>query len=325
MKTSLWYSSIALLACSNHINNSPSSLSLVAGFSTVAPSTSSKNTIPLSSSSSLEATTDDQVDTVNVVDSRRQFMSKSFATASTAAAASFGAGSGVLAPLPANAASAESKANARLKSYGLPSIVNIPSGMKPLLEVYGKGKNRFPLLVLMNHPVTWVVQLPSNDVNGEDGTVQAGEYAKGDTATFFLYEEEGHVSNIAEAPKALFERTLSKAISQKGGNMYQDFKVTKIQPQTNNPAYNGKQYVLCDFKYTLLTGAGFEVERNGVASVTSEGPAVEALWAASTRIRYKKMESTLRDIVDSFRVYGDGLNFSEAIAKNDERFAMNDY
>lgn len=36
--------------------------------------------------------------------------------------------------------------------------------------------------------------LPSQDVNGEDGTVQAGEYAKGDTATFFVVPGEGKVS-----------------------------------------------------------------------------------------------------------------------------------
>jgi hypothetical protein len=158
--------------------------------------------------------------------------------------------------------------------------------MKPLLEVYGKGKNRFPLLVLMNHPLTWVVQLPSNDVNGEDGTVQAGEYAKGDTATFFLYQDEGHIDNIYNVDKKLFEKVLIAAISQKGGNMYQDFKVIKSTPQIDNAAYGDRKYVLCDFKYTLLTGAGFEVERRGVASITSEGAGVEALWAASTRERY---------------------------------------
>ena len=70
---------------------------------------------------------------------------------------------------------------------------SVSGGMVPLLEVWGKGKNRFPLLVLMNYPVTWVVTLPSNDVNGEDGTIQAGEYAKGDTATFFVY----HVLNTS--------------------------------------------------------------------------------------------------------------------------------
>ena len=62
-----------------------------------------------------------------------------------------------------------------------------------MLEIWGKGRNRFPLLVQMNYPISWVVTLPSNDVNGEDGTIQAGEYGKGDTATFFVYQDEGHV------------------------------------------------------------------------------------------------------------------------------------
>lgn len=248
-------------------------------------------------------------------DSRRQFLSG--LTYSAAALAS----TGVLAPMPANAANAEAKVNARLKAYGLPPVTVTPKGMKPLLEVYGKGKNRFPLLVLMNHPLTWIVQLPSNDVNGEDGTIQAGEYAKGDTATFYLYEAEGHVDDIGKAEKSLFERTLIKAISQKGANVYQNFKVIKAIPQTGNPEYSGKDYVLCDFKYDLLTGAGFEVERRGVASVTSVGPAVEVLWAASTRERFKKTETTLRDIVSSFRVYSD-LNFDRELAENEAKFGM---
>jgi hypothetical protein len=211
------------------------------------------------------------------------------------------------------------------RSYGLPPVTKVPNGMKPLLEVYGKGKNRFPLLVLMSHPLTWVVQLPSNDVNGEDGTIQAGEYAKGDTATFFVYSDEGHVNDIGKLEKPFFEKALIKAISQKGANVYQNFKVMSAVPQTGNPAYGGKDYVLCDFKYDLLTGAGFEVARRGVASVTSEGEAVEILWAASTRDRFKKTEETLRDIVGSFRVYSDGLNFSEEIRLNEEKFGMDVY
>merc|ERR1712087_237622 len=199
------------------------------------------------------------------------------------------------------------------------------AGLNPLLEIYGKGKNRFPLLVLMNHPITWVVTLPSNDVNGEDGTIQAGEYAKGDTATFYLYQEEGHVNDIGNAPKPLFEKALIGAISQKGANVYQNFKVTKVNPQTGNPDYNGKDYVLCDFKYELLTGAGFEVDRRGVASITSDGAAVEVLWAASTRERFKKTEPQLRDIVESFRVFGDGIDFAADIAENDRKFGLQEY
>ena len=66
--------------------------------------------------------------------------------------------------------------------------------------------------------------------------------------------------------------------------------------------------MICDFKYELLTGAGFEVDRVGVASVTSTGPAVEVLWTASTRQRYKKTEAQLRNIADSFRCYSGGLD-----------------
>lgn len=77
--------------------------------------------------------------------------------------------------------------------FGLPPVSDVQGGFSPLLEVYGKGRNRFPILVQFNYPLSWVVTVPSNDVNGEDGTVQAGEYAKGDTATFFVYEEPGNV------------------------------------------------------------------------------------------------------------------------------------
>ena len=122
-------------------------------------------------------------------DSRRDFFTKA---GSAAFAASAGLGLDLLGPLPANAVGLD-QVNAKLKAYGLPLSPKPANGLTPLLEIYGKGKNRFPLLVKMDHPITWVVTLPSNDVNAEDGTVQAGEYAKGDTATFFVYEEPGHV------------------------------------------------------------------------------------------------------------------------------------
>ena len=57
---------------------------------------------------------------------------------------------------------------------------------------------------------------PNNDANGEDGTIQAGEYAKGDTATFFVYTDPGHVDNLHNAPKELFEKALMRGIGQKG-------------------------------------------------------------------------------------------------------------
>uniref|UniRef100_A0A7R9WJF7 PsbP C-terminal domain-containing protein n=1 Tax=Pseudictyota dubia TaxID=2749911 RepID=A0A7R9WJF7_9STRA len=206
---------------------------------------------------------------------------------------------------PAHAAKL-SKVNAKLEALGLPAMGKVPDGFSPLLELWGKGANRFPLLVNFAHPLDWVVTTPSLDLNSEDGTVQAGEYGKGDTATFFVYEDEGNVADIASQPKSFFENVLQKAISQKSANIYQNFKVTNIQPTKGG--YQDQTYMIVDFKYQLVTGAGFEVDRKAVASVTSQGKAVEALWCASTAVRYKKLEPALRDIASSFRVYSDGLD-----------------
>ena len=74
-----------------------------------------------------------------------------------------------------------------------------------------------------------------------------------------------------------------KAISQKGDNIYQNFKLLKTEPTTGE--YKKQKYMLVDFKYELLTGAGFEVDRRGVASITNQGGNVQVLWAASTRQR----------------------------------------
>ena len=233
---------------------------------------------------------------------RRDFLAQ---VASVTAAATLGAGTSttLLGPVePANAVGGLNKVNAKLKGYGLPTVGKVPDGFTPILEIYGKGKNRFPILVGFNHPLSWVITLPSNDINGEDGTVQVGDYGKGDTATFFVYEEKGHVDPPLD--KETINTVLAKCISQKGDNMYENFKVTKTDSFTTP---DGQTYVLADFKYSLLTGAGFIVDRKGVASVTSQGAAVEALWAASTAIRYKKTEPTLRDIVASFRCYTDGI------------------
>lgn len=217
--------------------------------------------------------------------------------------------------LPASAAvGGAAKVNARLKGFGLPTMTKIPDGFSPLLEIYGKGKNRFPLLVTFAHPLSWVVTTPSNNVNGEDGTVQAGDYAKGDTATFFVFEDPGHIDDITTQPKSLFEETLQRAIGQRGSNMYQNFKVTKLESALTP---DGQKYMIVDFKYQLLTGAGFEVDRKGVASITSEGKAVEVLWAASTAPRWKKTEDTLRSIVSTFRCYSEGINFSDDLVVYD--------
>jgi hypothetical protein len=218
-------------------------------------------------------------------------------------------------PQPAVAAvSGVNKVNAKLTAFGLPPYATPPAdGFVPILETWGKGKNRFPLLVTFAHPLSWVVTLPSNTVNGEEGTIQAGDYGKGDTATLYVYTDQGAVPNAGLATnKPLIETVLKRSISQRGDNMYQNFKLTKITAGPG-PYLDGQSYVLADFKYQLLTGAGFEVDRKGVAAITSQGPAVQVLWAASTDARYKKTEPILRNIVGSFRCYADGINLSDEL------------
>jgi len=217
---------------------------------------------------------------------------------------------------PALAVGGQKKVNAKLTAYGFPPAV-VPDGLTPLCHLYGKGANRFPVLVTFSHPFDWVVTLPSNDVNGEDGTVQAGEYGTGDTATFFIDTAPGNVKDITSKPREFFQETLIKAISQKSNNAYQNFKVTKFEETTSPVKFGNQKYMIVDFKYDLLTGAGFEVDRRGIASVTSSGDAVEVLWCAATRQRYnKKLEPVLRNIASSFRCYTEGLKNSNELINN---------
>lgn len=206
--------------------------------------------------------------------------------------------------------------NARLSNYGLPPMATVPDGFSPLLEIYGRGRNRDPLLVEFAHPSDWVVVLPNNDGNGEDGTIQAGQYAAGDTATLYVSPGEA-IKDVTAENKDFFKQAIVRAISQKGDNVYQDFKVTKLETKV---VEGGGRYAIVDFKYDLLTGAGFEVARVGVASITSEGNAVQVLWTASTRQRYKKTEKQLRAIADSFRCYADGIQFTDLLQAKEDDF-----
>jgi hypothetical protein len=258
---------------------------------------------------------------------RRNFFAQSSAsvTAAVAVTAGIWSSSLLVPPQPAVAAvSGVTKVNAKLLGFGLPPIPKVPDGFSPLLETYGKGKNRDPLLVTFSHPLSWVVTLPSNNVNGEDGTIQAGDYGKGDTATLYVYTDKGGVGDITKQPKELIETVLKRSISLRGDNMYQNFKLTKLTEGTvaatdGGSVPPGQSYMLADFKYQLLTGAGFEVDRKGVAAITSQGKAVQVLWAASTDARYKKTQDTLRNIVQSFRCYADGLNFAEELVSFNEQ------
>lgn len=259
------------------------------------------NSAALSAKYSAKHTTSLSMDNINEDGDRRTFLSQ---IALTTAAATFLSNT-----QPALAfGGALNKANAKLSGLGLPTISKVPDGFSPLVELYGKGRNRTPLLVEFLYPSDWVVVLPNNDVNGEEGTIQAGQYSAGDTGTFYVLKDAEKVEDITAQTKEFYQNAVIKAISQKGENIYQNFKLTNLEPAAGE--YKNQKYMLVDFKYELLTGAGFEVDRRGVASVSNEGNSVQVMWAASTRQRYKKTESSLRTIVSSFRVYADGLSLS---------------
>lgn len=207
---------------------------------------------------------------------------------------------------PAQAAGL-SKVNGELASYGLPPILDVPGGFSPLVEVYGKAagakKERETLLVQFLYPSLWVVSKPSIDKNGEEGTISAGDYQKGDSAAFYV--EEGPASGKLEQESAdYFGEVVTRAIGQKSQNVYQNFKVLKKRPGAKGA--NGAQYTIVEFKYELLTGAGFTVDRKGVASVTQVGKNVQGLWVATTAARWKKIGNDCITMADSFRVY-DGI------------------
>jgi len=188
----------------------------------------------------------------------------------------------------------------RVSRFGLPPQSKAPGGFTPTLELYGRGQgDRQRLLVRFNRPSLWVLVKPSVDVNGEDGTLSAGDYQKGDNAA--LYVTGAPPSGTASlSDKAFVQQILSEAISQKSANIYENFKVKKIYPGVNEA---GHEYMLADFQYDLLTGAGFVVNRVGVGSITNVGKGTQAMVAATTQTRYKKNEADLREVANSFRVY----------------------
>ena len=196
-----------------------------------------------------------------------------------------GAAAGVVLPRPAAAADLNSW-NKKLDKLGLPPLDKIPGGFSPVLSSVNQEQSLF---VEFLRPDGWLVVKPSVNTNGEDGTVSAGDYGKGDSAALY-------VSDLRPATdKAYYAKLLKGGIAQKGGGeLYQEFKVRKVTPGAPTTV---------DFSYELLTGAGFIVERRGVAAVTDVNGKSQALLAVTTSARFKGLEPKLRTIADSFRCY----------------------
>eukprot|EP00903_Cladosiphon_okamuranus_P017704 g16303.t1 len=215
-------------------------------------------------------------------------------------------GAGV--PAPASAASV-AEANRKLSQFNLPPVVDVPDGFNTLLEGYGKdgdlknslgSSNRDPILVTWNYPKGWIVQRPNTDTNKEAGTVSTGDYGRGDSAGLFV-APKSLMGGSSLSSKEVMEGVVRKALSQKGENQFQSFKLKSVKDGVTD--FNGNKYYIADFQYELLTGAGFTVERKGVASVAQVGNSVTAVVGATTANRAKTVKPQLQEIATSFRVY----------------------
>jgi len=199
--------------------------------------------------------------------------------------------------------------NKFLKTQGFPAMPNA-NGLSPLMKYVGtaaaanldglKSKERAfseTLLVRWNFPSGWLITSPDITENGEAGTLGANNFIKGDSEVFAAAKMEGG-KPLKEQNKEFFIKLLS---SQMTSDVYEDIKPKKIKPVTTD---DGTEMVLFDFTYTLLTRAGFTVERRGVASALQlNSDTAVALVCATTALRYKELEPLLRQSVDSFRAY----------------------
>lgn len=207
-----------------------------------------------------------------------------------------------LSPLPVFALPGSLEdANTKLSSYNLPPVLFVPPGFSTVVSEYGRGnineKMTNPLLVQFSRPQLWVTATTTVNNNGEAGTISANDYIKGDSAFFFTLPQEKQLTDIS---KDTIKKFVLKSLSQKGDPV-DSFQISGLRTLVDKAS--DTTYYIADIKYLLNTQAGFVIERQGVASVTSVGPALEGLISVTTSKRYKNLESNIRAIADSFRVY----------------------
>jgi len=198
--------------------------------------------------------------------------------------------------------------NKFLQKLGFPAMPS-GNGMSPLIGYIGtappanidgqKVKSRAfnqVLLVRYLFPSGWLIAKPDITENGEAGTLGANNFIKGDSALFTALPLPNGKA-LKDQSKDFFAQLLS---SQMTNDVYEDVKPKKIKVVTLE---DGTDQVIYDFSYTLLTRAGFTVERKGVAAAVQIGDAATALVCATTALRFKELEPQLRQSIDSFRVY----------------------
>lgn len=200
--------------------------------------------------------------------------------------------------------------NKLLGSFGFPTL-KVPGGFSPLVQYIGtaspanidgtKQKDRAfksTLLVRFLYPSGWLVETPSIDENGEAGNIGANNYIKGDSAVFTaLPLPNGESLESLSKNKEFFKGWLS---SQMASDVFEDVKVKKAKV-VDQP--DGVSMLKLDFTYTLLTRAGFTVNRRGVASAVIADGAVVGIVCATTELRWKELGEQLGTMTDSFRAY----------------------
>jgi len=193
-----------------------------------------------------------------------------------------------------------------LKSQGFKPLPKV-DGLSPLVQYIGsappanidgmKAKERAytsTLLVRFLYPSAWLVETPTLTENGEAGKIAANNYLKGDSADFVAVKlPEGQT--LGDINKEFYKGFLS---SQMASDVFEDVRVKKVRQVT---ADDGSELAYIDFTYTLLTRAGFTVQRKGVATAEIASGALVGLVIATTADRFPKLESDFRACAESFR------------------------
>jgi len=206
-------------------------------------------------------------------------------------------------------AKTKEEAAGELKSYSMAEIVpteEAPSGWQWVVEGIGLTQDAYmnnqkfltaePTIVRFLAPPFWSVATPRVDYNGASGTIQINNYAKGDSATVFIDTE--FKGNLQDMKQADFKKSFFRALTLKGSASLQGLSIGKVSDLEGAPNYK-----LVSFDWTLFTGAGFEIDRDGFAVVTqlTPGGPLQIFWGGVVSTRFKEMKETLLDVIKSFR------------------------
>lgn len=215
-------------------------------------------------------------------------------------------------PLPAKAESLE-EARKKLGDVGLPKLIpdddpswNLPFGWSVAVTTIGTTRydaaakvqlGNEPLSVTFQVPPLWVVNKPIVTVNGVSGALSTNNYGTGDAATFWVNTKPK--VKLADMKQKDFIKNIKKALSIKVKSGVDEFTITNIRD--GEPGYRFVEYT-----YNFYSGAGFTMQRQGIASfcqVGNEGN-IQCLWAATVPARWEENQlgQVLTRVIETFRV-----------------------